>query len=86
MSEEAVRKRYAALDTQIKDLIPVEHLLSTKVVMTDQNLFDILLLVFPFVFDFVAILFDVPAFIWYGWLQVLAENDHCTEEPYDKWT
>ena len=38
-----------------------------------------------FVFDFCMILFDVPAFIWYGWLKVLYEGDLCSN-PIDIWT
>lgn len=27
--------------------------------------------------DFVIILIDAPAFVWYGWLDVMRKNDHC---------
>lgn len=30
-----------------------------------------------FIFDFTVILFDIPAFIWYGWLKVMQKDDHC---------
>ena len=29
------------------------------------------------IFDFVVILLDIPALIWYGWLEVLVSNGHC---------
>ena len=36
-----------------------------------------------------VILFDVPAFIWYGWLEVLYEDEVCGQgempDQYDIW-
>lgn len=34
------------------------------------NLYDILFPSFQFVFEFAVIQFDLPAKLWYGWLQL----------------
>ena len=44
-----------------------------------------MLLTVPFLFDFLAILFDVPALIWYGWLKVLAQDGHCDDSVFGIW-
>jgi len=38
------------------------------------------------IFDFIVILLDVPAFIWYGWLEVLNKDGHCDKDSsYGIW-
>jgi len=32
---------------------------------------------FYFTFDFLVILLDVPAFVWYGWLEVFKNDGLC---------
>ena len=39
-----------------------------------------------FVIDFLVILLDAPAFIWYGWLKVLNVDGHCGDNTkYGIW-
>lgn len=84
-SEEKVREMYNGQEKQIKDIVTIEQVLDAQKYQTSQNFFDILFKTMTFLFDFFAILFDIPAMIWYGWLQVLAENGHCDDGPYGIW-
>ena len=38
----------------------------------------ILYYVLNFIFEFSVIFFDIPAYIWYGWLDVLRNDGHCS--------
>ena len=52
---------------------------------------DIAWVIANFIFDFCVILFDVPAYVWYGWLEVLRTTGQCGPQTnegglqYDIW-
>ena len=47
------------------------------------NNLDLIWFTANFVFDFSVILFDIPALVWYGWLDVLLKDGHCGDNAYD---
>ena len=65
------------LPEEITDLIKLEQIEKGRPHQKKLNNFDIYGLVSDMIFDFVVILLDIPALIWYGWLEVLVSNGHC---------
>ena len=63
--------KYDKLPDKVKALFPLEKLRDARAYNKGYNNLDLVWFTANFVFDFLVILFDIPALIWYGWLDVL---------------
>ena len=58
-------------------MIPFNRLMDGRDHQVRLNKYDRNSLVSDTVFDFLVVLFDVPAYIWYWWLEVLVQTGYC---------
>jgi hypothetical protein len=78
-----IEYRYAKLPKDVTDILTLENIKSNIPYNKELNRIDFLWPTAHFVFDFLMILLDVPAFIWYGWSKILYQNGNCF--PYTIW-
>ena len=78
--------KYEKLPEEIKDLVPRKQLSeSIKYSKSDLKL-QLLFMVMDRIFNIVFIVIDLPAIVWYGWLEVLENDGHCgAGDTYDIW-
>ena len=69
--EAGLQDKYNKLSDKVKALFPLEKLKDARAYNKGYNNLDIIWFTANFVFDFLVILFDIPALIWYGWLDVI---------------
>ena len=75
--EAGVQVLYNALSDKVKALFPYDKLKDARAYNKGYNNLDLIWFTANFVFDFCIILFDIPALVWYGWLDVLQNDGHC---------
>ena len=63
--------KYNKLSDKVKALFPLDKLKDARAYNKGYNNLDLIWFTANFVFDFLVILFDIPALIWYGWLDVI---------------
>ena len=58
-------------------MIPMTQLVEARLYNRGVNCISISWEILRCIFEFTVILLDVPALIWYGWLDVLKNDGHC---------
>ena len=86
MPQSMLDSKYELLDKDVTDLIPMTQLTEARAYNRGVNAISILWEVQRCIFEFVVILLDFPAFIWYGWLDVMRNDGHCDQDSqYGIW-
>ena len=75
--EQGLHEKYNKLSDKVKALFPLDKLKDARAYNKGYNNLDLIWFSANFVFDFLVILFDIPALIWYFWLDVLQNDGHC---------
>ena len=72
MNDDAgLQEKYNGLSDKVKALFPLDKLREAREYNRGYNNLDLIWWTANFVFDFLMILFDFPALVWHGWLDVL---------------
>ena len=80
-----MEKNYKNLPETVTNILPLEQLKKARIYNIGINSIDLVWVFANFIFDFMVILFDIPAFIWYGWLKVMQNDEYCggdTDKTY----
>ena len=73
-----MRKKYkTVLPEEVRALIPIKQLVEARKYNRGQSNLDFAHHLITFAFMFTVILLDFPAFVWYGWLDVLRDDGYC---------
>ena len=72
-----LEEKYNKLPEEVIELIPMTQLVEARLYNRGVNCISIAWEILRCIFEFAVILLDVPAFIWYGWLDVLENDGHC---------
>ena len=77
MPQSMLNEKYSKLSKHVTDLISMDQLTSARAYNRVVNCISIVWEIQRCLFEFLVILLDLPAFIWYGWLDVLQNDGHC---------
>ena len=77
MPDAKLEEKYKNLPEEVSELIPMTQLVEARLYNRGVNCISISWEILRCIFEFTVILLDVPALIWYGWLDVLENDGHC---------
>ena len=80
LSDDKIKAKYDALPTDVTSIIPMTQLTDNRKYNQGINNVSIAWEILRCIFEVCVILFDFPAFIWYGWLDILQKDGHCGGE------
>jgi len=72
-----IEAKYKNLPKLVIEMISIEKVEESRKYNLGGIYISILFYILTFIFEFCVIYFDIPAYIWYGWIDVLRNDGHC---------